>query len=282
MKKIILLAMLLNILACDNTTESSQVDEHKQNLTFNNAIEKLKSNHKEEGYQILITLANNGDMKAENELGRIYQFSVLGEKNCDKSKYWYEKSSNSNYSVATHNLAYVYMSNECPYNEIKLAKRILESNKDFAPSENLLGVIYIKGWDGKVNIEKGIQYLEMASNKNNLDATNSLGLIYLKGLNGKKDFNKALLYFEKGISLGDSNSLFNLSSMYLIGNGVEKNEKYAFDLMEKSAQKNNPVAQFYLGEFYEKGEIVEMDKEKSNFWYRQSAEQGYAPALLRI
>ena len=85
MKKIILLAMLLNILACDNTTESSQVDEHKQNLTFNNAIEKLKSNHKEEGYQILITLANNGDMKAENELGRIYQFSVLGEKNCDKS-----------------------------------------------------------------------------------------------------------------------------------------------------------------------------------------------------
>jgi TPR repeat protein len=39
-----------------------------------------------------------------------------------------------------------------------------------------------------------------------------------------------------------------------------------------------PEAQYWLGRIDEAGILLPLDKEKSSYWYRKSAEQGYAPA----
>lgn len=281
MRVILCLILTLSVYACSNS-QKSLLEESNIEYNFSDAITKLKSNQKKDAYNILIKLADQGDAKSANELGRIYQFGVIDEKNCDKAKYWYEKSSELGYKVATHNLAYLYMSNECSFQNISISKKILFENQSYAPSQNLLGVIYIRGLDGNVDVRRGIEYLEKASDQNNVDAINSLGLIYLKGIEVTPDLEKAKMYFDKAILLGDTNALINLASMYLIGNGVKKNEKYAFELIEKAAKKNNAIAQFHLAEFYEKGEIVGKNIEKSKYWYRRSAKNGYSQAQMKL
>jgi TPR repeat protein len=44
------------------------------------------------------------------------------------------------------------------------------------------------------------------------------------------------------------------------------------------AESGDPEAQYWLGRVYEAGRILPFDTEKSAYWYRKSAEQGYARA----
>jgi TPR repeat protein len=44
------------------------------------------------------------------------------------------------------------------------------------------------------------------------------------------------------------------------------------------ADSGEPEAQYWLGRIYESGTLLPLDKEKSAYWYRKSAEQGYASA----
>ncbi len=276
------LLFLLIIQGCSNHKDTSKANNSIESYSYDSDINTLNNEEKKKAFETLFNRAEKGDSKAANELGRFYQFGVLNSKDCEKAEHWYKKSSNWGYKIATHNLAYIYMANECTYQNITLTKKLLNANLDYPPSENLLGIIYLRGLDGKVDAEKGIMHLENAAKNNNLDAINSLGFIYLKGVNRQIDYSKAKAYFEKGQALGDSNALVNLSSMYLVGNGVEKNKEYAFELMEKAAKMNNAVAQFYLGDFYEKGEIVNQNIEKAKFWYRESAKNGYPQAQMKL
>src|SRR6266852_2536207 len=44
------------------------------------------------------------------------------------------------------------------------------------------------------------------------------------------------------------------------------------------AESGDPEAQYWLGRIYEAGRLLPLDKEKSDYWYQKSAEQGYTPA----
>ena len=44
------------------------------------------------------------------------------------------------------------------------------------------------------------------------------------------------------------------------------------------AESGDPEAQYWLGRIYEAGKLLPLDKQKAAYWYRKSAEKGYAPA----
>lgn len=48
------------------------------------------------------------------------------------------------------------------------------------------------------------------------------------------------------------------------------------------AKAGDPQAQTYVGEIYEKGLGIQPDYEAAGHWYRQAAEQGYAPAMINL
>jgi uncharacterized protein len=61
-----------------------------------------------------------------------------------------------------------------------------------------------------------------------------------------------------------------------------KNYRDALRLFRPLAEKGNPEAQYYIGRMYEKGQGVSKDKAQTIYWYRKSAEGGYAKSQYRL
>jgi TPR repeat protein len=55
-----------------------------------------------------------------------------------------------------------------------------------------------------------------------------------------------------------------------------------FQFQEKLANNGNKLAQYKLGTLYEFGVSVEPDQEQARRWYKESASQGYQPAIDRL
>ena len=103
--------------------------------------------------------------------------------------------------------------------------------------------------------------------------------VYKKGMYAyeKSDYKLAVSYFEDSAKQGNSDAQFQLGSMYLTGDGIEKNIKKAFDYMRKAAEAGDATAQFNMGSF-----ALPSDSNFAYSWFLKSANQGYAPAELRI
>ena len=94
------------------------------------------------------------------------------------------------------------------------------------------------------NINKAIEYYNIAKNFNNSMAMYSLAIIYQNG-NGdvKKDIHKAIDLYNRAIQLGNSMAMFNLALVYQFGRpGIEKNIDIAKELYQKCANYGNEVA----------------------------------------
>ena len=55
-----------------------------------------------------------------------------------------------------------------------------------------------------------------------------------------------------------------------------------FQFQEKLANNGNKLAQYKLGTLYEFGVSVEPDQQQARQWYKESASQGYQPAIDRL
>ena len=51
-----------------------------------------------------------------------------------------------------------------------------------------------------------------------------------------------------------------------------------WQVLFSEAESGNPEAQYWLGRIYDAGRLLPKDAEKSLHWYKESAEQNYAPA----
>ena len=92
--------------------------------------------------------AKTGDVAAQYELGKAYLYGKGVEKNADDALRWLRLAAEHNH----------------------------------APSQYLLGLVYVLGAEGvKKDPEAGLTHIHQAANAGNLDAQNLLGTIYLKG-----------------------------------------------------------------------------------------------------
>ena len=178
--------------------------------------------------QMLLPLAQKGDMAAEQDLGYIH----LGEKEYQQAIQWYVKSAEQGNSSSYNDLGYMYLEGE-------------GVNKDY---------------------DKALNYFTKAIELGSISSKSHLGRMYENGWGVKKDIPKALALIREAADLDSPGGQYHLGRLYENGIGVKKDMVEAISWYRKSAAQDYEKAQKRLQELEEmmaQGSPVKVKKQQS-------------------
>lgn len=198
----------------------------------------------------------------------------------------------------------------------------LSADKNYAPAECMLGVIYYAGfgdiqkdyvlafqyfsrsaaqsydeaifykatcyYDGngvEQNLAEAFNLWKSIADKGHIRAQNNVGMCYMNGVGISKNATEGIKWLELAAEQGYSEAQFSIGNAYFTGNGVSTDYSKAAKWFEMGAAQNNPACQYALGVFYENGLGVTKDIDKAIDYYKKSSDQGTyeaKKALLRF
>ena len=201
-------------------------------------------NLKEINTSDIISMANEGNADAMNELGARYINGEGVEKDEKKAFELFNNASERNCIKAKFNLAMCYYNgNGTEQNEtvsFNILKELAEKY-NHARSYYYIGEFYFWGGPVEINYEKSFFY-------------------YNEALKINPQYLKAKLC---------------IAYAYYSGKGIEKNYETAFNMFKELAEKDNFVdAYFYLGEFYYLGRVIRQNYEKALLYFNEALKYG--------
>lgn len=189
-------------------------------------------------------LAEQGDKKAQANLGYMYYVGEGVPQDYVKAVKWYKKAA-------------ILGDRDSQYN---------------------LAVAYAFGEGVKQDYKEAFQWYRRAAEQEHAVAQYSLGISYAYGEGVPQNPGLAAEWFKKSAEQGYERAQVLLGSLYHTGEGVEKDYEKAALWYRKAADRGNAAAQYNLGSLYRAGNGVEQDYNQAVRWFRLSADQGYAAA----
>lgn len=110
-------------------------------------------------------------------------------------------------------------------------------------------------------------------------AQNDLGWMYVKGLGVAQDYKKAFSWFTKAAIQGHASAQGALGWMYDSGQGVVQDYKQAASWYRKAAEQGVGEAQASLGVRYAEGQGVPQDYIEAHKWFNLAGSTGNATAI---
>lgn len=219
-----------------------------------------------------------GSISAIKNLGICY-YNGYGV-DCDKMKAveWFEKAAQIGDIAELEAIKTIYSEID-PCNASKkyfeLAKSIADDG--YVDAMVKVHVCYREGDGTEKNIEKAMQYLNIAADNENADACFLKGVYYYNGDYGlERDRLKAVSLWEIAMNGGNGEAPECLAKCYLIGEGVEKNITKALELLEKAKEFGSIYACLRLGQEYDEDGLAETNYEKAFENYTKAYEMGSA------
>lgn len=257
--------------------------------------------------------AENGIIKAEIDLSRIYERGIGVEKNYTLAFEWMNKAAQDGSTEAMNNVGVYYDYGigvtRDPQKSIEYYKKSADLGNDSAMYN--LGIALFYGEEITKDEKKALFWIERSADMGNIEAITSLYSIYkLQGntpksmywLNKGIDKNLPISFFNLGYEYSKGNSLLikddrkafenylksaemgvsfaqnNLANWYLSGYYVKKDEKEAIKWYSKAAEGNLPEAMYVLYQLYSEGtKDIPQDQEKANYWLEKAKKNGFLP-----
>ncbi|MFQ5659162.1 MAG: hypothetical protein ACE5GZ_01970 [Gammaproteobacteria bacterium] len=189
-------------------------------------------------------LAEQGDAKAQANLGYMYYVGEGLPQSYEEAAKWYRKAAVQGDKDAQYNLAVAYSFGE--------------------------GI--------KQNYKEAALWYRRAAEQGHIIAQYSLGLSYSFGEGVRQDSQEAAKWFRKAAEQGYARAQVQLGSKYHTGDGVPQDYLEAVKWYRMAADRGNAAAQYNLGSMYRSGKGVKQDYNQALRWFRLAADQGYAAA----
>ena len=180
----------------------------------------------ENGIDSIKKVAEQGDIKAQIELGFLYYEGKEVQQDKVLAAHWFLKAAEQGDMLAQH-----YM-----------------------------GWMYAKADGVERNIKKAIYWYTKAAENGHLDSMVNLGNIYLR----EKDYSKALKWYELAANKGDQHAQYELGVMYRLGEGIQQNTEKAKALFQKAAEQGNESAEKALVMLDEEAKSDEYSQKRMN------------------
>ena len=135
--------------------------------------------------------ASRGHAPAQNELGKIYQFGLLGiDQDSKQALQWYLKASSPD------------------------PNRTNSGEKGYAPAQNNIGKIYLVGDGVRKDSKEAFKWYQMAASQDYADAQNTLAYMYLegKGVPANPEMGRRLLF--SSAQQGNAIAQVNIAQMF--------------------------------------------------------------------
>jgi len=193
-------------------------------------------------------LARNGHAQSQFSLGLIYHLGRGVPKNIKKAYGLYKASALQDHPPAVNNLGMMYLNGEYVAKNQDIAfKLFLRASADHAQAKDNLAQAYENGWGTDVDIDKAINFYELA------------------GVQGYK--------------LG----YYHLAQVYEEGRGgTPVDMKKAIKWYKTAGEDSYARGYFRIGEIYEQGINLKRDLKEALRWYQDAADLSYTPALDKL
>ena len=241
--------------------EDKQVVGSKCSVT--KAKEQKEQKKADDGFALLRKVAEQGDVKAQLELGNCYYNGNGVNKDEAEAEKWWRKAAEQGNKDAVEQF------------------RKLAEQGNVAAQYNL-GKCYYNGNGANKDEVEAAQWYRKAAEQGHADAQNSLGNCCYYGNGVNKDYAEAVKWYRKAAEQGNVAAQYNLGDCYYNGNGVNENEAEAVKWLSKAAGRGNVKAQCRLGYCYYNGNGVNKNEAEAVKWYRKAAEQGHAGAQRHL
>lgn len=139
-------------------------------------------------YQDMELAARNGNMKAQFNMGVMYDEGKVVEENDKKAIYWYKQA----------------------------------ADLGFAPAQMSLGEMYQKGLGVKKDFGNAMKYYQSSADQGNVEAQLTLGLIFQSETLGLFNEEVSANWFRLAAKQGNTLGMTRLGAKYADGRGVEK------------------------------------------------------------
>lgn len=245
---------------------------------------------KERNINDIISMANEGNVDAMNELGVRYINGEGVEKDEKKAFELFNIASEKDCIKAKFNLAMCYYNgNGIEQNDtvsFKMLKELAEKY-NHARSYYYLGEFYFFGGPVEIDYEKSFFYYNEALkiNPKYLKAKLCIAYAYYSGKGIEKNYDIAFNMFKE---LAEENKLvdayFYLGEFYYLGRVVQKDYKKAMEYFNEALNysKNVYGSKYYLGEMYMFGKGVNADYQKAKMYFADILNEKYDDAYYKL
>lgn len=226
--------------------------------------------------------AKQGDMRAQNDLGLIYEVGNGIAVDYNQSFYWYKKSAQQEFAPALYNLGRYYANGIGMNKDPRVAREYYSrsASQGFALARVNLGKLLLDGKGGDIDYNQARELFQKAAEVGSSVAMYDLGYMYENGLGIPKDDTAAAEWYIKAADRGSRKARNSLALYYAQGlGGVHINRKEALNLLKLSACQGYSIAQVNLGMLYS-GDTGDMslDYIKSYAWFSVAIHNGYHDA----
>ena len=229
-------------------------------------------------------LAEQGDVRAQNELGRMYSQGLGTSKNEIEAVKWWGIAAHQGYGRAQYNLGLAFANGRGVTMDLAEAVKWYRKAADqgYPRAQYNLGFMYAEGIGVAKDDAEAVNWWRKAADQGDSLAQNNLGSMYAEGRGVAKDDAEAVNWWRKAADQGDSLAQNNLGSMYAEGRGVAKDDAEAVNWWRKAADQGYAEAQTSLGTAYYYGDGVRQDYSEAMKWFNLAASQGNAQAEFSI
>lgn len=203
---------------------------------------------KQEAKAWLERAAKNHLPYAHYQLGRAFQYGLLGEKDLLKAYLAYNAAAIDNYGPAQLQVGY--------FND---TGQVVETDDSIALN-----------W-----------YMLCAKSFNSI-CLNNLGIFYRRGITVEADPEKALAFFETAVKLGYTGSISQIGLLYESGEGVEQNNTRALDFYQQSCENEHGEGCLYWANLLTKPDTGFQDLKAANSLFKKSCDLKYPAACNNL
>jgi TPR repeat protein len=212
----------------------------------------------------LLKLAEAGDARAQNAVGRFYAEQDLDETVVSLAEGWLRRAADQGLVEAKHNLGVLAWR----AGDIELAIEwfLRGIGGYWVPSRTALGALF----ERYGTIDQATNAYEQAAERGNAEAQDALGRINF-ALETKAGYKSARKWSELASEQGIASADARLAIIYHEGLGVRRDPRRAASYFLRAARLGHLHAQFMLGIAYECGAGVAVNFLESAFWLSRAA-----------
>jgi TPR repeat protein len=220
--------------------------------------------------------AEQGDIKAQIEVGRRLKDGVGTEIDYKEAHKWYQMvvdrkvdADKEYYAEALFSLAQMYQKNLVQVEEEQKTEKGKERDEKITA------------------LQVAIQLYENSDEKGCAGAAYELAKLFQNGDGVEQDKERAATLLKKAVERDHAGAAYELGKIYqqeLRERTTEESfsSKKVFKLFKKAANQGHIEAAYELGQVYENGNEVKQDFKEAYKWYKKAAQRGHLQAQVRI
>lgn len=190
-------------------------------------------------------LAEQGDARAQNEIGKMYSSGQGVAKDERLAFMWWKRAADQGYARAQYNV----------------------------------GLSFQQGHGVAKDPKEAASWYRKAADQGRVLAQFNLGDLYARGIGVDKDLREAVRWWMKAAEQGHADAQFNVGEAFLNGEGVDTDPVEAVKWYRRAAEQGQVLAQTMMGIAYYGGEGgVAKDLATARRWFSAAAANGDAQA----